>query len=163
MVILETERLRIHVASDEEMLEFIHSQNIPELKTAYREMYEGSISHPKEREWYAIWVIERKDGIQVGEFCFKGIRDDGTVEIGYGIREDFQNNGYATEAVKSAISWTLKQPMISSVEAETTEDNAASLRVLEKCGFRYSGKRGEEGPRFSLKKRNGLPDEKQTD
>jgi len=150
--------LRIHVASDEEMLEFIQSQNIPELKAAYREMYEGSIRHLAEREWYAIWMIERKDGIQVGELCFKGIQEGGIVEIGYGIREEFQNRGYATEAIKAAVSWALKQPRISSVEAETTEENAASLRVLEKCGFVFNGKMGEEGPRFSLKKKKWFAD-----
>ena len=34
--------------------------------------------------------------------------------------------------------------------AETDAGNAASQRVLEKCGFRPNGILGEEGPRFTL-------------
>lgn len=33
-------------------------------------------------------------------------------------------------------------------EIETAPENAASQRVLEKNGFRFAGKFGEEGPRF---------------
>ena len=36
--------------------------------------------------------------------------------------------------------------MVKAVEAEVDSDNAASQRVLMKCGFRPNGKIGEEGP-----------------
>ena len=79
---------------------------------------------------------------------FKGLNADGSVEIGYGISEIKQGNGYATEAVNAAVTWALKQPGVFRVEAETEPDNRASQRVLEKCGFIPSGIIGEEGPRF---------------
>ena len=44
----------------------------------------------------------------------------------------------------------LKKAYSESLEAETYAKNAASQRVLEKCGFRPNGTFGEEGPRFSL-------------
>ena len=38
-------------------------------------------------------------------------------------------------------------------EAETEDDNAASKRVLEKCGFIANGIIGKEGPRYALTRR----------
>ena len=147
-MILYTERLQIHIASREEMESFIGTQTDPELLKAYREMLQGAIEHPKEWAWYAIWMIERKDGTPVGDLSFKGLLPSGAVEIGYGILEVFWGNGYATEAVNAAVEWALAQPEVTCVEAETEPNNLASQRVLAKCGFCPTGTLGEEGPRF---------------
>ena len=147
---LETMRLRVHTASQAEMEKIIDSQTDAELKKAYQEMLQGCLDYPEQWNWYAIWVIEEKDGTQVGDLSFKGLAADGSVEIGYGIDEHYQGQGYATEAVKAAVLWALQQPGVVRVEAETDPDNRASQRVLEKCGFVPAGVDGKEGPRFFL-------------
>lgn len=146
--IIETERLRIHTASPDEMLCFIEKQSDDILKTAYQEMLQGCLDHPEYREWYTLWMIEQKDGTHVGELSFKGFNGDGSVEIGYGILEEYRYYGYATEAVGAAVMWALEQAGVNRVEAETEADNRASQRVLEKCGFVPSRIMGEEGPRY---------------
>lgn len=148
-VMMETARLRICVLSDEEMVRFIWTQTDEELIKAYKEMLQGSVEHPEQRVWYAIWSIERKDGTSVGDLCFKGPPENGAVEIGYGILPEHMGNGYATEAVGAAVKWALRQTGVLCVEAETGPDNRASQRVLEKCGFVSNGAYGEEGPRFA--------------
>lgn len=148
---IQTERLNIHIASDDEMRDFIAAQELDVLREAYTEMLDGALAHPNERAWYAMWMIELRDGTHVGELCFKGISPDGAVEIGYGIDERYQGHGYATEAVSAVTAWAAQQEGISHVEAEAEEDNVASLRVLEKSGFVPTGERGEEGPRFVWK------------
>ena len=145
---IETARLVIHTATREEMLKIIDSQTDDVLQKAYKEMLQGCLDHPEQWVWYAIWIIECKDGSHVGDLSFKGFNDDGSVEIGYGIDEAHQGQGYATEAVNAAVMWALQQPGITCVEAETEPNNKASQRVLEKCGFVPSGIDGEEGPRF---------------
>ena len=145
---LKTERLEIHVSDRGEMEQFIASQTDEMLKEAYSEMLSESIEHPEQRQWYAMWMIELPDGTHVGELCFKGLNDDGSVEIGYGISEEHQGRGYATEAVSAVTRWALSQPGVTRVEAEAEEDNIASIRVLKKCGFIPTGTFGEEGPRF---------------
>ena len=145
---IETKRLVIYTASQDEMLRFIEKQTDEVLITAYQEMLQGCLDHPQDWDWYAIWFIELKDGTHVGDLCFKGLNEDGSVEIGYGILEEFQGKGYATEAVEAAVAWALEQPGVIRVEAETEPDNKASQRVLEKCGFVPTGTMGEEGPRF---------------
>ena len=126
----------------------IASETDGELKKAYMEMLQGCLQHPDQWDWYAMWMIELLDRTHVGDFCFKGLGADGTVEIGYGILEAYQNRGYATEAVAAAVEWALAQSAVCRVEAETDPDNCASRRVLEKNGFIPTGTTGEEGPRF---------------
>ena len=149
---IETNRLKLYAASQETMETFIEKQTLDVLKTAYTEMLRGCLEHPDQWEWYAIWMIERKDGTHIGELCFKGLSAEGIVEIGYGISEEYQNNGYATEAVKAILEWAFSHLEVNVVEAETDPENIASKRVLEKCGFALNGVIGEEGPRWAFQK-----------
>ena len=154
---IQTDRLDIYPASREQMETMIASERDEELKKAYSEMLEGCLRHPEQWDWYAAWIIETKDGTQVGDLCFKGLRENGTAEIGYGILEAFQGQGYATEAVQAACRWAFGHAELKSLEAETEAGNAASQSVLAKCGFCATGTLGEEGPRFTLERPNPLP------
>lgn len=145
---VQTERLKIHISTREEMERFIALQTDEIIKLAYSQMLDGCLKHPEQWKWYAIWMIELKDGTHVGELCFKGLNNDGAVEIGYGISDEYRGRGYATEAVKAVTSWALNYLGVSCVEAETEADNTASINVLQKCGFSSTGTFGEEGPRF---------------
>ena len=147
---IETRRLKIYVALQDEMKRFIETQTVNILKTAYTEMLSGCLNHPDQWQWYAIWMIELNDGTHIGELCFKGLDSNGIAEIGYGISEKYLNNGYATEAVKAVLEWAFNNPNITAIEAETDSENVASKRVLEKCGFIVNGKIGEEGPRYTI-------------
>ena len=153
---VETERMYLYSLSNEEMRLVIEKESDLEMKQAYAEMLEGSLSNPDKRIWYAIWNMELKDesGIIVGDFCFKGLSDDGVIEIGYGLKEEYRHHGYMTEAVKVITEWALSQDGVKQVEAETDAKNIASQKVLLQSGFISNGKMGEEGPRFvvSLKR-----------
>lgn len=67
---IETNRLKIYAASRDEMEEFIKLQTVEELKTAYVEMLEGCLKHSEQWEWYAIWMIDLKNGTHIGELSF---------------------------------------------------------------------------------------------
>ena len=64
--------------------------------------------------------------------------------------EEYQAQGYASEAVKAAAGWAFLDPRVKAIEAENEPGNTASQRVLEKCGFTPTGETGKEGPRFIL-------------
>ena len=151
---IETKRLRIYPANRSQMETIISSETNAELKAAYSEMLDGCLQNPDQWEWYAIWIIELSDGTHIGDLCFKGLDSNGVAEIGYGILEEYQGQGYATEAVKAALRWAFQNPNVTAIEAETDADNAASKRVLEKCGFVANGIIGKEGPRYALKRGN---------
>ena len=161
-MLIETERLKIYTATREQMEAFAAAETNEELKKAYTEMLEGCLKHPDQWEWYVMWRIELRNGTNIGDLCFKGLDANGVAEIGYGILEEHQGHGYATEAVNAAVVWALKQPTVTRVEAETEPDNLASQRVLEKCGFLPAGVVGEEGPRFfrTLDRQVGVAEER---
>lgn len=150
---IKTKRLKIYMANRQQMEEFIFAQSDENLKAAYTEMLSGSLAHPEQWNWYAIWMIELEDGTHIGELCFKGLDENGVAEIGYGILENYQNQGFASEAVQAVVTWALGEPDVTAIEAETDANNIASQRVLEKCGFVPNGKMGEEGPRYVLRKK----------
>lgn len=151
---IETERLRLFPISDNEMRQVVDAEKDEMMKQAYSEMLQGCIADPKNRIWYSMWVMELKEktGIIVGDFCFKGPSKNGMVEIGYGLREGFCGNGFMTEAVKAISEWALTQENVNIIEAETSDDNEKSKNILLKVGFKFSGKYGEEGPRYFLEK-----------
>ena len=132
------------------MESLISTEPVDELRAAYSEMLENCLKYPDKWEWFTMWVIELHDGTHIGGLCFKGIDNDGVAEIGYGISEEYQSKGYATEAVRAVSGWAFKNPDLTRIESEAEPDNIASIRVLEKCGFAANGKLGEEGARFVL-------------
>ena len=97
-----------------------------------------------------MWMIEKVDGTHIGDLCFKDIESGHNPEIGYGILEEYREEGFATAAVKPALKWAFQDPRVKAVEAETDPDNVASQKVLMKCGFRPNGEIGEEGPRYQI-------------
>ena len=117
---IETKRLKIYPASKEQMEAFIAAQSIDVLKAAYTEMLDDSLAHPDQWEWYAIWMIELKDGTHIGELCFKGISEDGSTEIGYGIAENYQGYGYATELCLSSLYTSGIASILSKVRLITS-------------------------------------------
>ncbi len=149
---IETKRLKIYAASEEVMRAFIAAQSDDVLRAAYTEMLEGALSHPDRWNFYAIWMIELKDGNHIGELCLKGVSASATTEIGYGIAESYRGHDYATEAVTAVTEWALEQKAVCSVIAEVEEENTASVRVLEKSGFVRTDEAGEEGPIYRKNK-----------
>ena len=150
---IETERLVLRVAGRAEMEAAIAAEADPGVRKAYGEMLEGCLGNPGDWAWHAMWSIELRDGTRVGDLCFKGPpRAAGVPEIGYGILDAHRGHGFATEAVRAAVDWALRRPGVDAVEAEAEAGNAASQRVLEKCGFVPAGRMGAEGPRFVLER-----------
>lgn len=149
-LIVESERLLLYPISDDEMRKLIENETDLDMKQAYTEMLQGCLDTPHNRIWNAVWNMELKDhpGIIVGDFCFKGLGSNGTVEIGYGLKEEYRHKGYMTEAVKIISKWALLQENVKRVEAETEPQNAASQKVLSGADFKATGEYGEEGPRF---------------
>ncbi len=148
-----TERLRIYPISIEQLKDVIENEKNNVLKIAYKEMLEGCLESPQKYLWYTLWFMELKDsaGEIVGNLSFKGITEDGIVEIGYGIKDGYEKKGYTTEAVRAIVRWASEQENVKQIEAEADETNIASIRVLEKCNFVPNGERGEEGIRFVWK------------
>lgn len=88
--------------------------------------------------WHSFWFLIRKsDRVVVGTADFKDTpNEDNEVEIGYGLGNAFEHNGYMTEAVKAMCEWAMQQQGVSHVIAETALDSFASQKILQSCGFK---------------------------
>jgi len=85
-------------------------------------------------------VVHREDQVVIGSVGFKGPPDEsGMVEIAYGIVQQYQGRGYATEATAAGVAFAFSADEVSCVRAHTLPTSHASRRVLEKCGFGFVG------------------------
>ena len=100
---LLTERLFLIPLQPDGMRALLARTTDPELVGPYTEMLTLSLRHPEQWIWYTAWGLYQNDsGDFVGDLCFKGLPKNGQPEIGYGISPEFQGQGYATEAVRTA-------------------------------------------------------------
>jgi RimJ/RimL family protein N-acetyltransferase len=101
---------------------------------------------PEKRLWGDRLLVTRGEGRRiVGSVVFHGRPgDDGLCEIGYGVEEASQRQGYATEAVAAAVAWALEQPEVNVIQATTFGWHLPSIRVLAKTGFVRMGTRDHE-------------------
>lgn len=104
---IETERLIVYSISNDEIRELIEGEKDEELKKAYGEMLQGCLNEPENRLWYTVWHIALKNEPEtaVGDLCFKGLSEDGIVEIG---PEDFDANGVLIVDVAEMANDTFK-------------------------------------------------------
>lgn len=62
---------------------------------------------------------------------------EGSAELGYWIAEEYQSNGFATEACMALVERAFNELGIKRIYATYMKENLASKRVLEKLGFEY--------------------------
>lgn len=151
-MIIETNRLKLVLLSPRQLKLWVEDikQLEKELNCTYKaepmegffmEIVKGQVevseNDPENYVWNSFYfLILKSDNSVVGSADFKDIPNEkGEVEIGYGLGEEFEHNGYMTEAVKSMCDWALAQVGVSNVIAETELDGFASQRILERCGF----------------------------
>ena len=63
------------------------------------------------------------------------------IEILFSVTDEYQNQGYITEAGKAIIDWAFENTPAKYLVAIVKLDNPASIRVIEKIGFIYNGER----------------------
>lgn len=143
---IKTERLTITTFSmDMTQSVYENSQDDDTRRFVPDEVYESA-----EEAFAAIeFLMSRYDSID-GPFVYPIITNDGgqnigyvqlcqidvgNWEIGYHIAKQFTGQGYATEAVKAFLPALAQKLNIKEVYGICLAENAASVHVLEKCGF----------------------------
>jgi [ribosomal protein S5]-alanine N-acetyltransferase len=91
-------------------------------------------------QWGMFEIILRDTGEVIGDIGFHGPPDEaGTVEIGYGIVEQYRGRGLAGESAVAICGLAWSRPEVTGIVARTEEGNAASAGVLRHAGFREDG------------------------
>jgi RimJ/RimL family protein N-acetyltransferase len=85
-----------------------------------------------------VFVVTQRNGAVVGATGFVQI-DRHPPEIGYWLGAKHWGKGYATEAVRAVIDHVFTDLDCEALQASARVTNPASRRVLEKCGFQWTG------------------------
>ena len=102
----------------------------------------ATAAHGDQRPFGHYRITRTADGKAIGGIGFKGRPDDRCVEVGYGLVPSARGHGYAAEALVALLAVAADHGL-SRVVADTTGDNVASQRTLERAGFRLIGTNGE--------------------
>lgn len=86
---------------------------------------------------YAITLAD--SGHFVGCCGINRARPEPGLGLGYWIGEPHWGKGYATEAAHALIDLAFRATAIERLHASCRVTNAASRRVIHKCGFQYAG------------------------
>ncbi len=138
---ITTPRLRLVLQSPDQVTQWLASLP-PEVRIEVSESWVERVRHARPGDFWALgFEIRLLEGEKsVGSIAFKGPPDgERVVELGYGIDPDHQGQGIATEAVSGLTNFAFESGEVSRVRAHTLPGNAASARVLTKCGFERLG------------------------
>ena len=97
---------------------------------------EQFIAAVNKREGEACFVITL-DGAPIG-ICSVDPREDGP-ELGYWLGVAYWGHGFVTEAVRALIDYAFGDLEHDTLISGARVNNPASRRVLEKCGFQWTG------------------------
>jgi len=98
---------------------------------------EGFITGVNKTGGEAAFLITLHDDTIIGACGL--MNQDGTPEIGYWLGAPYWGKGYATEAVHAVIDYAFTDLAHEALQAGARVTNPASRRVLEKCGFQWTG------------------------
>jgi ribosomal-protein-alanine N-acetyltransferase len=90
---------------------------------------------------YAFLIFRNEDGAMVGGLTLANIRR-GVAQagsIGYWIGAPYARKGYMTAAVRALIPYSFTALRLHRLEAACIPNNAASIRLLERTGFKREG------------------------
>ena len=86
----------------------------------------------------AAFLITLRDKTVIGA-CGVVFQYEATPELGYWLGVDYWGQGYATEALHALIDYAFADLAHEALQAGARVTNPASRRVLEKCGFQWTG------------------------
>lgn len=146
-IVVKTPRLAIRQFTEDDIDNLFNLNSDPEVmryigRPASREVLQEGII-PFHLDAYqrfdrlGTWAAESANtGEFLGWFHFRAEDGDVTnIDLGYRLRRSAWNHGYATEGSKALIHMGFADLGVQRVFAHAMAANAASRRVLEKCGL----------------------------
>lgn len=90
---------------------------------------------------YPYFIFESETGALIGGATLSNVRRGSaqTASLGYWMGEPYAGQGYMRDAVSALVPVAFGALHLHRLEAATMLDNAASIRVLESCGFEREG------------------------
>jgi RimJ/RimL family protein N-acetyltransferase len=86
-----------------------------------------------------VFVITLGNGTVIGGCGITASDAESPSELGYWLGLPFWGKGYATEAVRAVIDHAFTEADHAALHAGARVTNPSSRRILEKCGFQWTG------------------------
>lgn len=146
--------LRFYKISDSSELAGLHTRNreffqrvsplIPE--DFYTEEYQKirlqqALKKTDEGQLYAFGIFLKATDKLIGDISLTQIArgDIQSCYTGFTLDKEHNGKGYTTEALQLVVDFAFKELKLHRIEAGAMPDNIASIRVLEKVGFKKEG------------------------
>lgn len=144
--VLETARLMLRAPRHDDaqaLAMLVNDRRIAENTTRIPHPYgladaQGFLRHLDDSNSEIAFAITRADDLPIG-VCGLRTEPGTTPEIGYWLGVPYWGQGYATEAARALIDHAFEDLGLERLESGARVSNPASRRVLEKCGFQWSG------------------------
>jgi [ribosomal protein S5]-alanine N-acetyltransferase len=100
---------------------------------------------PSTNKWFVRWIVIKENREVIGSTSFHGAPDaQGMMEIGLGIETQYQNQGYAKEALLGMWRWVLTFPEVKTLRYTVSPENLPSIAVIKYFGFDFKGQQIDE-------------------
>ena len=127
----------LRLLNEPSFLRYIGDRGVRTLDDARRYIAEGPVAGYARHGHGLMRVDRRSDGATIG-MCGVLKRDSlPDPDIGFSILPEFWSAGYALEAAQAVMSHARAALGLGRIVAITTVDNAPSIRLLGKLGFRF--------------------------
>lgn len=100
---------------------------------------------PSCNKWFVRFIVLEESHEVIGSTSFHGVPDEnGMMEIGLGIEEEFRNQGYAREALAGMWSWVCGFEEVKTLRYTVSPENLPSIAVINYFGFEYLGQQMDD-------------------
>ena len=152
MTLFETERLRFREMTEDDGGFYLAMLSDRDFKTHIGDRglvtEEQAITNMQERvlssydvHGFGMWLVSRKqDGEAIGMAGLVKRDFLKHVDLGYAFLPDGRGAGYATEAAAAVVDYARSRFGIRRLAAIVSPENSASIRVLERLGFKRAGR-----------------------
>jgi RimJ/RimL family protein N-acetyltransferase len=151
MTVLETERLCLRpftiddaqfiltLLNEPSFLRYIGDKQVRNLEDARQYILNGPVAS-YERNGFGLCLAELRESHTPIGMCGLIKREElPDPDIGFALLPDFVNKGLAFEAAAAVLQDARERLRLQRILAITTPDNEASIKLLQRLGFRFEG------------------------
>jgi len=162
--VIETRRLTLHrlsvddadfileLLNEPSFLRYIGDKGVRTREDACRYILAGPMAS-YDRFGFGLYRVERKDGGEPVGMCGLLKRESlEDVDVGFAFLPRFWSRGFAFESASAVLAHGRQNWGLKRILAITSPDNEASIRLLEKLGFRFErmARLSEETPEVKV-------------
>jgi RimJ/RimL family protein N-acetyltransferase len=145
MKILANHHLRLIPLQAEHESDFVRLANLPEINQRINKPplyttahFSEQLANMQKAKANFVWMIEYH-GVIAGVINSASMRDPRLFQGGYWVDPAYWGKGIASSALARVKDYLLHECHAERIQAVVEPDNAASMAVLEKCGYQREG------------------------